>query len=89
MGVRATGAHRRLSCDLMHDTLSPRPLTLRQMVTLDQLGAYDPAARVVGWIFFGPLVRLKSGDHINILPDGYPVRIPRVLLFPEESDKDG
>jgi hypothetical protein len=67
---------------MSHD-LSTRLLTARQIITLDRLGAYDASAKVVGWIFFGPLVRLKGDRYVYILPDGWPMRVPRTLLFPE------
>jgi len=69
----------------MRDTLSPRPLTVRQILTLDRLGAYDAAAKVVGWIFFGPLVRLKGDRYVYVMPDGHPMVVPRTLLFPDEE----
>jgi len=68
----------------MSNALSNRPLTVRQITTLDRLEAYDAAARVVGWVFSGPLVRLHNGAHVYIPPDGVPMRVPPALLFPEE-----
>jgi hypothetical protein len=74
-----------VSCEHMRDTLSPRTLSVRQIITLDRLEAYDVAACVVGWIFSGPLVRLNSGVHVYIPPDGHPIRVPLSILFPNNS----
>jgi len=67
-------------CDDMSDTLSPRTLSVRQIITLDRLDAYDAAACVVGWIFSGPLVRLNSGAHVYVPPDGHPIGVPLTIL---------
>jgi hypothetical protein len=72
----------------MNAHLSTRPLTLRQTVTLDRLYAQHAGAKVVGWVFSGPLVRLNSGRHVYIPPDGIPLRVPPTILYPEELDKN-
>jgi len=68
----------------MSNALSDRPLTVRQIITLDRLSAHDEAARVVGWVFLGPLVRMSSGNHVYVPPDGVPMRVPPALLNPGE-----
>jgi hypothetical protein len=68
----------------MSRPLSTRPLTLRQLHTLDKLDAYDPAAKVVGWMFYGPLIRVQE-RYVYILPDGAAINVPRAVLFPNEE----
>ena len=79
------GARSSLSFDVMCARLSDRTLSVRQIVTLDRLEAYDPAARVVGWVFSGPLVHVRD-SYVYVPPDGYPVNVPGSILHPESKE---